>query len=263
MTGVRDIVKDIKESSVQNKDDIVNALQTVVLADSEDETETDRMVKQAVISLTEVKPTANEKPVIDDNLTVGVNAICESAHSPRLGRETPVEHVAMRHQQHCDICFAPSLFSIDCLLQTRNSTADASASPYDEGINPKVFFTCFFGLMVIVGPDADSSFFVSFFNRRRSTPFRIHCRMVWSRRGSDSPKILPVFALISRSFASTSAFVFLWKSTERLALMSLLLVGRRRMPSPAAFARFSRRSSALRMPRSLSRTVRLRESSSW
>ena len=119
MTGVRDIVKDIKESSVQNKDDIVNALQTVVLADSEDETETDRMVKQAVISLTEVKPTANEKPVIDDNLTVGVNAICESAHSPRLGRETPVEHVTMRHQQHCDICFAPSLFSIDCLLQTR------------------------------------------------------------------------------------------------------------------------------------------------
>jgi len=116
------------------KDDIVNALQTVVLADSEDETETDRMVKQAVISLTEVKPTANEKPVIDDNLTVGVNAICESAHSPRLGRETPVEHVAMRHQQHCDICFAPSLFSIDCLLQTRNSTADASASPYDEGL---------------------------------------------------------------------------------------------------------------------------------
>ena len=45
MTGVRDIVKDIKESSVQNKDDIVNALQTVVLADSEDETETDRMVR--------------------------------------------------------------------------------------------------------------------------------------------------------------------------------------------------------------------------
>lgn len=107
----------------------MNALQTVVLADSDDETETDRMVKQAVISLTEVKPAANEKPVIDDHLTVGVNCTCESAHSPRLGGETPVEHAAVRHQQHRDICFASSLFPIDCLSQTRNSTVDESPSP--------------------------------------------------------------------------------------------------------------------------------------